>query len=91
MKIEKKTVQSGILKLEKNVQITIDQDMNVPDTKPDVEKIVESRGEVHIDEGEIMTDRIRIRGMFFVQLPPRRGRAFKAFCKIIKDKFQKSG
>ena len=38
MKIEKKTVQSGILKLEKNVQITIDQDMNVPDTKPDVEK-----------------------------------------------------
>ena len=68
MKIEKKTVQSGILKLEKNVQITIDQDMNVPDTKPDVEKIVESRGEVHIDEVEIMTDRIRIRGMFFVQL-----------------------
>ena len=44
MKIEKKTVQSGILKLEKNVQITIDQDMNVPDMKPDVEKIVESRG-----------------------------------------------
>lgn len=38
MKIEKKTVQSGILKLEKNVQITIDQDMNVPDTKPDVER-----------------------------------------------------
>ena len=48
MKIEKKTVQSGILKLEKNVQITIDQDMNVPDTKPDVEKVVESRGEVHV-------------------------------------------
>lgn len=68
MKIEKKTVQSGILKLEKNVQITIDQDMNVPDMKPDVEKIVESRGEVHIDEVEMMTDRIRIRGMFLVQL-----------------------
>ena len=68
MKVEKKTVQSGILKLEKNVQITIDQDMNVPDTKPDVEKIVESRGEVHIDEIEILTDRIRIRGMFLVQI-----------------------
>lgn len=68
MKVEKKTVQSGILKLEKNVQITIDQDMNVPDTKPDVEKIVESRGEVHIDEIEILTDRIRIRGMFLVKI-----------------------
>ncbi|MCD8019924.1 MAG: DUF3794 domain-containing protein [Clostridiales bacterium] len=68
MKIEKRTVQSSVLKMEKNVQITIDQDMNVPDTKPDVEKIVESRGEVHIDEIEIMTDRLRIRGAFLVQI-----------------------
>ena len=50
MKVEKKAVRSGILKLEKNVQITLDEDMNVPDTRPDVEKIIESRGEVHIDE-----------------------------------------
>ena len=52
MKVEKKAVRSGILKLEKNVQITLDEDMNVPDTRPDVEKIIESRGEVHIDEIE---------------------------------------
>lgn len=68
MKIEKKTVQSSLLKLEKNVQITIDQDMNVPDTKPDVEKIVESRGDVHIDEIELLTDRLRLRGTFLVQI-----------------------
>ncbi|MDY2594184.1 MAG: DUF3794 domain-containing protein, partial [Oliverpabstia sp.] len=68
MKIEKKAVQSGMLKLEKNVQITIDEDMNVPDTRPDVEKIVESRGEVHIDETEVMADKIRIRGTFLVQI-----------------------
>ena len=43
MKVEKKAVRSGILKLEKNVQITLDEDMNVPDTRPDVEKIIESR------------------------------------------------
>ena len=40
MKVEKKAVRSGILKLEKNVQITLDEDMNVPDTRPDVEKII---------------------------------------------------
>ena len=57
MKVEKKAVRSGILKLEKNVQITLDEDMNVPDTRPDVEKIIESRGEVHIDEIEVLTDR----------------------------------
>ena len=55
MKVEKKAVRSGILKLEKNVQITLDEDMNVPDTRPDVEKIIESRGEVHIDEIEVLT------------------------------------
>lgn len=31
MKVEKKAVRSGILKLEKNVQITLDEDMNVPE------------------------------------------------------------
>lgn len=56
MKVEKKAVRSGILKLEKNVQITLDEDMNKPDTRPDVEKIIESRGEVHIDEIEVLTD-----------------------------------
>lgn len=55
-----KAVRSGILKLEKNVQITLDEDMNVPDTRPDVEKIIESRGEVHIDEIEVLTDRLRL-------------------------------
>lgn len=68
MKVEKKAVRSGILKLEKNVQITLDEDMNVPDTRPDVEKIIESRGEVHIDEIEVLTDRLRLRGNFLVQI-----------------------
>ena len=68
MKVKKKAVRSGILKLEKNVQITLDEDMNVPDTRPDVEKIIESRGEVHIDEIEVLTDRLRLRGSFLVQI-----------------------
>ena len=67
MKVEKKAVRSGILKLEKNVQITLDEDMNVPDTRPDVEKIIESRGEVH-NEIEVLTDRMRLRGNFLVQI-----------------------
>lgn len=29
----------------------------------DVEKIIESRGEVHIDEIEVLTDRMRLRGI----------------------------
>lgn len=64
MKVEKKAVRSGILKLEKNVQITLDEDMNVPDTRPDVEKIIESRGEVHIDEIEVLVQRDALEGTF---------------------------
>lgn len=68
MKIEKKSIRSGKLKLSKNVQITLDEDMNVPDSRPDVEKIVDSRGEVHFDEIEVSADRVRLRGIFLVQI-----------------------
>lgn len=78
MKVEKKAVRSGILKLEKNVQITLDEDMNVPDTRPDVEKIIESRGEVHIDEIEVLTDRLRLRGNFLVQITVSKHRSRRA-------------
>ncbi|MBR0410218.1 MAG: DUF3794 domain-containing protein [Eubacterium sp.] len=68
MKIEKMPVRSGMLKFEKNVQITLDEDMNVPDTRPDMEKIVESRGDLHIDEVEVMDDRVRIKGCLLVEI-----------------------
>lgn len=68
MKIEKKPIRSGLLKLEKNVQITLDEDMNVPDLRPDVEKIVESRGELHIDEIDVLDDRIRLKGSLLVEI-----------------------
>ena len=43
MKVEKKCSSFRYFKIRKNVQITLDEDMNVPDTRPDVEKIIESR------------------------------------------------
>ncbi|MBQ9155558.1 MAG: DUF3794 domain-containing protein [Eubacterium sp.] len=68
MKTEKKPVRSGMQKLTKNIQITLDEDMNVPDTCPDVEKIVESRGDLHIDEIEGLNDRVRVKGTLLVEI-----------------------
>ncbi len=82
MIIEKKSIQSNILKIEKNAQITMDQDMNVPDTKPDVEKIAESRGEIHINEIEVLSDRIRVQGTFLVEILYLSAGSVKKICKM---------
>jgi len=68
MKTEKKPVRSGVLNLEKNIQLTLDEDMIVPDTCPDVDKIVESRGHIHIDEIEVMDNKVRIKCSLLVEL-----------------------
>ena len=67
MEFNKKDFYGIASKDRKRVQITIDQDCNVPDTKPDVEKIIQTKGTVQIQETEMMVDRIRMKGEFKFQ------------------------
>ena len=60
MDFEKKEFYGIVAKAKKQMQITIDQDCNVADTKPDVEKMIQTRGIVKIQETEMMVDRVRI-------------------------------
>jgi hypothetical protein len=46
----------------KNVQITLDKDMNVPDNRPDMERLVQNRGELRLEEIEILNEKIRVKG-----------------------------
>ncbi|MCI5597241.1 MAG: DUF3794 domain-containing protein [Lachnospiraceae bacterium] len=62
MDLLKKEIQTSVVKSMKNVQITLDKDMNVPDSKPDIEKIVQNRGELRLEEIEVLNDKIRIKG-----------------------------
>ena len=64
MDFNKKDFYGIVAKERKQVQITIDQDCNVPDTKPDVEKMIQTKGLVIMQETEMMVDRIRIKGEF---------------------------
>ena len=34
-------------------QITFDEDLNVPDIKPDVGRMIQKKGEIHIDDVQI--------------------------------------
>ena len=67
MDFDKKEFYGIVAKAKKQMQITIDQDRNVADTKPDVEKMIQTRGIVKIQETEMMVDRVRIKGEFVFQ------------------------
>ena len=64
MDFEKKEFYGIVAKAKKQMQITIDQDCNVADTKPDIEKMIQTRGMVKIQETEMMIDRVRMKGEF---------------------------
>ena len=67
MDFDKKEFYGIVAKAKKQMQITIDKDCNVADTKPDVEKMIQTRGVVKIQETEMMVDRIRLKGDFLFQ------------------------
>ena len=67
MDFDKKEFYGIVPKAKKQMQITIDQDCNVADTKPDVEKMIQTRGVIKIQETEMMIDRVRIKGEFLFQ------------------------
>lgn len=67
MDFNKKDFYGIVAKERKQVQITIDQDCNVPDTKPDIEKMIQTKGTILMQETEMMIDRVRMKGEFHFQ------------------------
>ncbi|MBQ8148655.1 MAG: DUF3794 domain-containing protein [Lachnospiraceae bacterium] len=62
MQLVKKEIRTNNHKVSKLVQLTIDEDFNVSDSRQDIDKIIISQGQVMIDETEPMVDRIRVKG-----------------------------
>lgn len=62
MQLVKKEIRTNNHKTSKHVQLTIDEDFNVSDTRQDIDKIITSQGQVVIDDTEPMVDRIRVKG-----------------------------
>ncbi len=59
--INEQILQSG-LKYTKELQITLDDDFNVPDSKPDIDSIVKEWGNVYIDSAKVIDSSVQIRG-----------------------------
>lgn len=62
MELVKKNIQTDRIKARTMLQIPMEEDINISDTKPDVGKLVYHRGKVRIDEVKTGTGKVWIRG-----------------------------
>lgn len=62
MELVKKNIHMNKLKCRSNVQLTLDDDFNVPDVKPDIEKIIREQGTIRIDEIKAMNGKLMVKG-----------------------------
>lgn len=62
MELEKKYIHMNREKGKAVTQITLDDDFNVPDTKPDLVRIIMEKGEIRPDETTITQDHVWLKG-----------------------------
>mgnify|MGYP000858984632 CR=1 FL=1 len=58
----KKNIHMNKLKCKSTLQLTLDDDFNVPDIKPDIDKIITQQGELRISEVNAMNGKLSVRG-----------------------------
>lgn len=59
----KKNIHMNKLKCKSNVQLTLDDDFNVPDVKPDIDRIIKEQGEINITEVKPMNGKLMVKGV----------------------------
>ncbi len=62
MELSKKYIHMNREKGKAVTQITLDDDFNVPDTKPDLIRIILDKGEIRVDEATITQDHVWLKG-----------------------------
>lgn len=62
MRINKENIHENKIKSRNTMQITLDDDFNVPDSKADIDTIVKERGNVHVDAVKANADRAEVSG-----------------------------
>lgn len=68
MELLKRNIHMNQMKCSNMIQLTLDDDFNVPDSKPDVERIVREQGSVVITEIVPMSGRFQVKGRMIFNL-----------------------
>lgn len=62
MELKKETVQMLRVKSKAASQVTFDEDYNVPDTRPDIGRMIQSKAEISMDEVRLSEGRAFLKG-----------------------------
>ncbi len=63
MELIKKNIHMNKLKCKSTLQLTLDDDFNVPDIKPDIDQIITEQGEVKISDIKAMNGKLLVKGV----------------------------
>lgn len=67
MEVIKRRIPTGRGKCRASIQLTLDDDFNVPDRKPDVRQIVAAQGEIHTNEVIPSGEKVQLEGVLQFQ------------------------
>lgn len=62
MELEKKNIHMTKVSCKSSLQITLDEDFNVPDAKPDLEQIIKLQGQVVVKESKLNHGKLTVNG-----------------------------
>ena len=68
MELVRKNIHTNKLKCKSSVQINLNDDINVPDSKPDIASDMKVSGEVSLEEQKILSGKLYLKGFLFFQL-----------------------
>lgn len=68
MELIQKKIQMLQKKSEAVNQMTFDEDFNVPDVKPDIYRMIQKKGDIHMEEVQVIEGKARIRGFLHFHL-----------------------
>ena len=80
MELITKRVHTMRTKCEAVSQVTFDEDLNVPDVKPDVGRMIQKKGEIQIDEMQVSDGHVFFNGALLNE----RSKVCSVHCRLQK-------
>ncbi len=68
MELVKKNVHMNKLKCQSSLQLTLDDDFNVPDVKPDIYKVIKEQGAVKINDVKMSNGKLMVKGALYFNM-----------------------
>lgn len=68
LELIKKNIHMNRLKCKSNLQLTLGDDFNVPDTKPDIVKAIKVKGDIKVEEQKVLNGKLYIKGAMQFQI-----------------------